>query len=164
MPLQFEWNADKARANAAKHGVSFDEATTAFDDRLSLTIADPEHSAREERFITLAAHTASGCWLSFIPSAAILSGSSVLGARIGESEEIMKKRPEPESEPEMRREYDFSRGVRGKHASRYAKGSNVVVLDPDVAKAFPNAEAVNDSLPALADIIRQQRKTAETKR
>ena len=43
-------------------------------------------------------------------------------------------------------EYDFSKGVRGKYATRYAAGSNVVVLDPEIAKHFPNAQAVNDAL------------------
>lgn len=55
-------------------------------------------------------------------------------------------------------EYDFSRGVRGKYARRYAQGANVVVLEADVAKVFPNAEAVNHSLRALAGIIREQNK------
>jgi hypothetical protein len=59
----------------------------------------------------------------------------------------------------MRAEYDFSQGVRGKYAHRYAQGTNVVVLEADVAKVFPNAEAVNTSLRALAGIIRRQHKT-----
>lgn len=50
----------------------------------------------------------------------------------------------------MRREYDFSGGVRGKYASRYAKGCNVVVLDPDVAELFPDARSVNDALRTFA--------------
>ena len=50
----------------------------------------------------------------------------------------------------MRDEYDFSGGVRGKYARRYARGSNVVVLDPDVARVCPNASAVNRALRTLA--------------
>jgi hypothetical protein len=49
-------------------------------------------------------------------------------------------------ETTMRPEYDFSGGVRGKYAKRYAQGSNIVVLDPDVARAFPTARAVNAAL------------------
>lgn len=49
---------------------------------------------------------------------------------------------------EPKSEYDFSRGDRGKYAKRYEKGTNVVVLDPDVAAAFPTAEAVNEALRA----------------
>ena len=51
-----------------------------------------------------------------------------------------------ENNDEMREEYDFSKGVRGKYAERFAKGSNVVVLEPDVAKAFPDSKSVNRAL------------------
>jgi len=51
--LLFEWDADKARRNLEIHGVSFDEASTAFKDTLSLTIHDPLHSDEEERFILI---------------------------------------------------------------------------------------------------------------
>ena len=55
----------------------------------------------------------------------------------------MKKKPESD---EMREEYNFSGGVRGKYADRFAEGSNVVVLDPDVAAEFKTRQAVNDAL------------------
>ena len=53
-------------------------------------------------------------------------------------------------------EYDFSGGVRGKYAARYAEGTNVVVLDADVAAAFPDAASVNSALRALLEIARRQ--------
>ena len=59
----------------------------------------------------------------------------------------------------MRENYDFTGGVRGKHARRYAKGTNLVLLDTDVAKAFPSAAAVNESLRALAGIIRRRKES-----
>jgi hypothetical protein len=71
----------------------------------------------------------------------------------------MKKAPDKNNE--TLREYDFSKGVRGKYAQRYARGSNVVVLEPDVAKVFPNAEIVNTSLRSLAKIIRRRKSLAE---
>ncbi|MBV9496560.1 MAG: hypothetical protein JOZ54_20100 [Acidobacteria bacterium] len=49
-------------------------------------------------------------------------------------------------------EYDFSEGVRGKYAARYAAGTNVVVLSPDVAEVFPDSEAVNEALRTLVRI------------
>lgn len=49
-------------------------------------------------------------------------------------------------------EYDFSQGIRGKYAARYAEGTNVVVLSPDVAEVFPNAQAVNEALRTLVRI------------
>ena len=56
----------------------------------------------------------------------------------------------------MRDEYDFSGAVRGKYHARYRESTNVVVLDPDVAAAFKNAEAVNDALRALLRIAREE--------
>ena len=53
MALLFEWDPQKARANSEKHGVSFEEGATVFADPLSLTIGDPDHSADEERFVTV---------------------------------------------------------------------------------------------------------------
>ncbi len=53
MALLLEWDPRKARRNLTIHGVSFDEASTAFQDPLSKTIADPLHSEDEERFVLL---------------------------------------------------------------------------------------------------------------
>jgi uncharacterized DUF497 family protein len=47
----FAWDPRKAKSNLAKHGVSFDDATTVFDDDLFLVFADPDHSDEESRFI-----------------------------------------------------------------------------------------------------------------
>jgi hypothetical protein len=57
----------------------------------------------------------------------------------------------------MRPEYDFSRAVRGVTAARYAKGTNIVVVDPEVLDVFPNSGAVNEALRALAPVLRRQR-------
>ncbi len=51
--LKFDWDAPKSTANLRKHGVSFEEAATVFGDPLALTFADPDHSVREARFITI---------------------------------------------------------------------------------------------------------------
>jgi hypothetical protein len=61
-----------------------------------------------------------------------------------------------ETDPDMLDEYDFSNGVRGKYVDRFPKGSNVIVLDPDVAQIFPDSESVNQALRALAEIIRNR--------
>lgn len=61
---------------------------------------------------------------------------------------------------DMREEYDFSGRVRGKYAARFAKGSNVVALDPDVASLFKDSASVNDALRTLADIAQRQAKKA----
>jgi hypothetical protein len=69
------------------------------------------------------------------------------GGRPAKNEQAMKK---AESYA-MRREYDFSGGIRGKYLPRLAKGANVVVLDRDMAKVFPTSKAVNDALRVLAE-------------
>ena len=53
MGLQFEWDEKKAQSNLRKHGISFEEATTAFGDTLSITIDDPLHSQDEDRLILI---------------------------------------------------------------------------------------------------------------
>ena len=53
MALEFEWDSRKAALNLKVHGVSFDEATTVFRDTLSITIADPDHSESEDRFVDI---------------------------------------------------------------------------------------------------------------
>jgi predicted nuclease of predicted toxin-antitoxin system len=73
---------------------------------------------------------------------------------------LMKKKARDKNN-EMLQEYDFSKGIRGKYTRRYARGSNVVVLEPDVAKVFPNAKAVNSSLRSLAEIMRRRKSLAE---
>jgi hypothetical protein len=59
------------------------------------------------------------------------------------------KKIEPDEDDDLLPEYDFSQlkgAVRGKYAERYREGTNLVLLDPDVAAAFPDAKAVNDAL------------------
>ena len=66
---------------------------------------------------------------------------------------------EPEQDDEMRPEYDLSQlkgRVRGKYVERYRAGTNLVLLDPDVAAAFPDAKAVNEALRLLMDVAQRQ--------
>ena len=57
----------------------------------------------------------------------------------------------------MKKEYDFSKGTRGKYAKKYNQGTNLVLLDPDVAKVFKTPTSVNQALRALAKIIKTQK-------
>ena len=67
-------------------------------------------------------------------------------------------RKAPHDDGDMRDHYDFRGGVRGKYAGRYAEGTNVVVLDPDVAQMFPDRESVNAALRAVGKLVEMQQR------
>ncbi len=60
------------------------------------------------------------------------------------------------TDEDMLEEYDFSKGIRGKYVRRFEEGCNVVLLEPDVAEIFTDAESVNNALRSIAHIIRNQ--------
>ena len=60
--MEFEWNPAKARANLSKHSISFEEATTVFNDGLAAIYQDPDHSLRERRYLTIGT-SVKGCML-----------------------------------------------------------------------------------------------------
>ena len=118
--------------------LSFDEASTAFRDTLSLAIYDPLHSEEEDRIVLFGSshkdrllvivHTEKG------------DNIRLISARKASKKKDTKRM---QKDPDMLEEYDFSQGVRGKYAKRYAKGTNVVVIEPDMAKVFPDHDSVN---------------------
>ena len=61
---------------------------------------------------------------------------------------------------EMRVQYDFSKGVRGKYAKEYAKGTNIIVLDPDLRRFFPDSKSVNEALRVIARIAAKRTRKA----
>jgi len=77
---------------------------------------------------------------------------------LARKEGFMKKDVD-ELDDELRPEYDFSKmagGVRGKYVERYRSGTNLVLLDPDVARAFPTDASVNEALRLLLQIAQRQ--------
>lgn len=66
----------------------------------------------------------------------------------------MSQEPETSTNDEIRPEYDFSGGVRGKYYEAYMQSSNVVVLDPDVAEIFRDSASVNEALRLLAKVAK----------
>ena len=65
------------------------------------------------------------------------------------------KKAKQASETAMRPEYDFSKGIRGKYLARYQRGTNVVLLEPDVARVFKDSDAVNEALRGLLRVAGQ---------
>jgi len=140
MKVTVEWDPVKARANHRKHGVMFEEAATVFTDPLSSTIFDPLHSKAEERFIIIGQSLQRRLLVV------------VHTDRIHMKGRLMKKQFEIEHDSDMLDDYDFSQGKRGKYVQRFAQGSNVVVLSPDIIKIFPDSESVNNALRLLIEI------------
>ena len=64
----------------------------------------------------------------------------------------------------MKQEYDFSDGVRGKYYKRYKLGSNIIVLDPEVAAVFQSSEAVNEALRTLIRTARHNKLLLQTRK
>jgi hypothetical protein len=76
----------------------------------------------------------------------------------------MKKDIENEMEDELLAEHDFTQmkgGVKGKYVERYRAGTNLVLLDPDIAQAFPNDAAVNEALRMLIEIAQRHQSNHE---
>ena len=115
--MDFEWDEEKAAGNHEKHGVSFADAATVFDDPLYVDFYDPDHSSQEHRY--------------------------------------PMKKVESELEDELRPEYDLrSLRVRKLGPGRKSFG-DVVRLEPDVADAFPDADAVNQALRFLIRVTKE---------
>jgi hypothetical protein len=81
------------------------------------------------------------------------SGSSVQGKQRHRKEDAMNQGPEDD---DLLPEYDFTGAVRGKYYERYKQGTNVVLLDPDVAQAFKDSESVNRALRLLLDLAKHE--------
>jgi len=150
--MEFEWDPDKAAANIEKHGVEFSEAITVFSDPLELTIADPDHSEGSTDSSASASRWPAACWLLRIRNVKGAPGSSMLVRRSQRNGSNMNPQTHPSASDEMRPEYDFSKGVRGKHYQAYRAGTNVVLLDADVAKVFTNSASVNEALRLLVKL------------
>ncbi|MEN3331271.1 MAG: hypothetical protein V7641_636 [Blastocatellia bacterium] len=77
----------------------------------------------------------------------------------------MKRKVKAEEGDDLRPEYDLSKftgGIRGKYAERYKEGTNLVLLEPDVAEAFPDDESVNRALRLLMEISERLSEKLET--
>ena len=153
--MTFEWDARKAAANFTKHAIAFEDAATVFLDPLAITFPAPDHSEEERREITIG-YTMKGLWCSYrIASAEGGFGLLARAERQEPNANSMKKESRAELNDDLRSEYDLSRlkkrGVRGKYYQRAAAGTNLVLIEPDLAVLFPNAEAVNRALRVLAE-------------
>lgn len=150
MQLLFTWDPEKAEQIARKHGISFDEARSVFGDPLAATFPDPDHSEVENRELTIGYSTTGRVLVVSHTQRGLAVRNTMREWRPAMSDETMN------NEDDMRDEYDFSSGgVVGQYYERYREGTNVVLLDPDVAGEFPDSESVNRT---LRRVLRHRRK------
>jgi uncharacterized DUF497 family protein len=128
----FEWDPVKAKENLRKHGVSFQRAAELILDPLAVSVVDPEHSETEERWVTTGRDTHGRILVlvhTFSETSAEECKIRVISARKatkGEAHAIQGKGT-------MKKEYDFSKGERGKFYRPDAELNIPIYLDPDVA-------------------------------
>jgi len=151
--MEFDWDLKKATANERKHkGVSFHEAATVFADPLTISFPDPDNSIGEFRFLAFGISCSNRLLVvSYTERKAKIRIIRPVRQHDlnGEFTKMAKKKCD-----KLRAEYqreDLSQGVRGQYYQEYQKGTNLVLLSPDVAAAFPTEEDVNK---ALRDLIR----------
>lgn len=141
-------------SNLEKHEVSFEEAATVFDDPLYIDFYDPDHSVEEHRYLIMGQSTAGR--LLFVAYTERDDVIRLISAREMTSSErrAMKK---DELGDELRPEYDLTTlRVRKLGPGRKSFG-DVIKLEPDVAGAFPNADAVNEALRFLIRVTKENR-------
>jgi len=149
MSFTFEWDDGRAVENLIRHGISFSEASTAFADPLSRTIPDPLHPTKKIDSLSLAQ---SGLQRTLVVVNTYRGEViRIISARTATAREKEIMNEGKNDEVEILDEYDFSNAVIGKYAKQYAEGTNIVVLEPDVAKVFPDSAAVNQALRQLIE-------------
>ena len=126
--LTFEWDPRKSRANFKKHGVTFDEAETAFYDEGGLLIDDPEHSDDEDRFLLLGLSTrlrelvVSHCYREVGGVIRIISARKA----------IPRERQQSRLKKAMKAEYDFSEARRNPYAKKLKKQITIRLEEPTI--------------------------------
>ncbi len=142
-----------------KYKTSHNEASTVFNDPLSVTFPDPSYG--EERYVIIGLSSASRILVvSHTDRADCVRIISAREATRNERRFYEDGENNQDLEDELLPEYDFSNmtcGVRGKYSDCFKTATNIVLLDPDVAQAFPTSNSVNEALRLLMQIAQRQR-------
>ena len=157
--MEFEWDRKKAKYNLRKHGVSFEEASTVFDDLLATVYEDPQHSVHEKRFLMIGSSVRRRLLIVAFADRNQRVRIIVRECLQSPKRNSMKKKKTDEYSDEMRPEYDFRKLKfvgRGIYADRFRSGTNIVLLDPDIRAAFPDDESVNEALRVIAKAAKHQ--------
>jgi uncharacterized DUF497 family protein len=131
MQYNFAWDPEKNKRNRRKHGVGFEQAATVFRDPRAISVFDDEHSvAKEDRWMTLGLSATSGVLVVHHTFEEL--DSNTIRIRIFSSRKATKQETKQYSEWIMKKEYDFSRGERGKFYRLDAQLNIPVYLESEV--------------------------------
>jgi len=160
--VTYEWDPIKAAANAKKHRVAFEEAASVFLDPSALTFSPstPKRKIAKSRSVVPRGNACSS-WHTL--RARTASESSAHDGRPAGSRPSMRKELAKRRSDDLRPEYDLARlkgGVRGKYYKQAAAGTNLVLLEPDVARAFPDSTSVNRALRLLQEVATKSSRNA----
>ena len=163
--MRLEWDARKSRENLRKHGIRSRKrrvCSSILSRRPVVTriirsvngVMSPLEFLRSGSF----------SWWRILREGMPSASSALAGqpAQKGSSMKKARKRTVDELRPEYKRS-DFGELVRGKYAARLREKSNVVVLDPRVAKFFPNATSVNSALLSLAEVAKRSARLPQSR-
>jgi len=119
--------------------------------------SDPVHSRGESRFLSIGISNAGRLLVvAYTERQGRIRVISAREATPKERRHYVSHQTDPDADDDMLPEYDFSRGVRGKHHQAYKAGTNVVFLDSDVAEAFADSVSVNDALRLLIRLAKEK--------
>jgi uncharacterized DUF497 family protein len=154
--MEFEWDPAKAAQNLRRHRVTFNEAATVFGDFLGTTATDPDHSMMERRYITVGTSSRGRLLIVSHAHSGVSAFESSRRERSPEEKEKPMNQGKSKVGGDLRPEYDLSEllknGVRGKYAKRYHADSNIVLLEPEIRRAFRSEKAVNDALRLVIEL------------
>ncbi len=148
----YEWEPTKANVNLRDHSVSFEEAATVFLDPLAVTYPDPDHSDEEDREITIG-HSVKQRIL-FVSHYQPGDRIRIISARKAPKRSARSMKKAKSMNDDLRPEYDLFQlrgGVSGKYYRQATAGTNLVLIEPELATVFPNTESVNRALRLLVD-------------
>jgi uncharacterized protein len=168
--VNFAWDPRKERANRLKHGVALDEARSVFFDPLARIQDDDAHSSDERRYIIVGLSNKNRLLLvAFVDRGSTIRIVSARQATRRERRNMKKRTTKGNDDLKPEYDFDYSKSRPNHYAARL-RGSSVhrtndvvmVSLEPDVAKAFPTAKAVNGALRSV--MKRAKRPAVQTTR
>ena len=152
--MVYEWDAKKAKGNRRKHRISFEDAATVFLDPLALTFPTRIIPLKRNERSPSVVPAGSRLYSYRIAGARTASESSAHGKPPEESASNMKKASAKGMNDDLRPEYDLSQlkgGVRGKYYREATAGTNLVLIEHELADVFPDSESVNRALRMLVN-------------